>query len=100
MLLTERLIDGWALFRKGAGAVLGDVHAIFQADSKFAVNGDGGLVAETHSRLERALVAQDKIRPLMSIQADSMSGAMRKPGDFVAGAKAVVGDYLSSSRVH
>src|SRR5277367_857735 len=100
LFLTERLIDGRTLLAKHPGAVLGDVHAIFQAHSEFAENGDGGFVAEAHPRLHRALVAAHQIRPFVAIQADSVPGAMRESRELVARPESGIGDHLSSGGVH
>ena len=56
---AERLIDPGALAGKHPGPVLGDVHAIFQADSELAIDGDHRFVAEAHSGTQERPVAAD-----------------------------------------
>ena len=75
LLSSKRLIDGGALFAERANAALGNVHAIFQANAKFA--GDNhGLVTETHAGFQTGLVSFDEIGPFVNIQADAVTGAV------------------------
>ena len=97
---AERLVDGLALFGEHAGAVVGDVHAILQAHSEFAVDRDGRFVAEAHARLEARLVAAHQVRPFMAVQTDSVAGAMRQAWHFVTGAETGIGDHLARGGVH
>ena len=49
--LSKWCIDSRTLFGKHARAGFGDIQAIFQTHAKFAVYGDGRLVAEAHAGL-------------------------------------------------
>src|SRR5262249_11257138 len=89
----KRLLQIRALRRKQLSSVLGDVHVVFQSDTKFPADVDTRLVAETHIGRQRKSVAADKIGPLVAVHADSVSNTMSKA--FVVGTIASVCDYLS-----
>src|SRR5215510_6203215 len=97
---AERLIDRRALGGEQARALFGEVETVFQSDAEFTVDGDHRLVAETHSRPQQSLVSPNEIRPLMAVEADAVSGAVRQPRNLVVGAKAGVGYHFARSRVH
>src|SRR5438874_2351819 len=100
IILSKRLIDSRALLGKHSRAFLGDVHAVFQTDAEFTVNCDHGLVAETHSRLKAGLVPAYQVSPLVDIEPDAVTGAMRQAGHLIAGAKTEIGNHFSSRRIH
>src|SRR5579863_5463370 len=100
MALPEGLVDRGALFGEHARAVLGDIHAVLEADAELAVNRDGRFVAETHARFEPPLIAPHQVGPLVTVQANAVTGAMRQTGDLVARSKSVVGDHLARSCIH
>src|SRR5689334_17018487 len=100
MGLSKGLIDGRALFGKHARAVFGDVETVFEANTKLAVDDDGGLIAETHARLDFGLVAFHEVGPFVPVQADAVAGAMRQAGRLIARSEADVGDDFAGGRVH
>src|SRR5580700_9119942 len=89
---TKGLIDGRRLPRKGTRAVPGDVHTVFQTNAEFAVNGDHGLVAERHSRLQLQLIAAHQVGPLVNIEANAVTGPMRQARNLIIGSKSEIGD--------
>src|SRR5262245_60435231 len=97
---AERLIYRRALRGEQARALFGEVETVFQADAEFTVDGDHRLVAETHSRPQKSLVSPNEIRPLMAVEADAVSSAVRQPRNLVVGAKAGVSYHFARSRVH
>ena len=80
-------------------AALGDVHAVFEADAEFAVDGDGRLIAEAHAGLNFRLVAFDEIGPFVTVEADAVAGAMRQAWDTVAGSETSLGDDIAGGGV-
>src|ERR1039458_5436629 len=96
--IGKGVIDGGALLAEGANAAIGDVHAIFEANAKFA--GDNhGLVTETHAGFETGLVPFDAIGPFVNMEADAVAGAVRQARQFVAWAEACIGDDLARGGV-
>src|SRR5438132_11893534 len=90
--LPERLIDGRALPAEGARAVFGDIQAIFQTHAEFAIDGDGGLVAETHAGFQLRLVAAYQVGPFMAVQPDAVAGPVGQPRNLVARTESEIGD--------
>src|SRR5215207_6638657 len=88
---AERLVDRHTLRREEAGALLGDVETVFQADAELAIDGDHRLVAEAHSRRDRRGVAADEVGPLVAVEPDAMAGAVRQSRHPVVRAEAGIG---------
>src|SRR5215469_4753763 len=97
---AERLIDPGALAGKHPGPVLGDVHAIFQADSELAIDGDHRFVAEAHSGTQERPVASDQVGPLVAVQADAVAGAVRQARHFVTWTEAGIDNDFARRGVH
>src|SRR5581483_1722408 len=76
-----------------------DVETILEPDTELAVDHDRRLVAEAHPGLDLRLVAADEIRPLVAVEPDTVSRAMRQTWRLVVGAEARGGDHLSRCRI-
>src|SRR5205085_8459242 len=72
-LFPKRLFQTRALRGEQLGAIVGDVHVIFQAYAKFSAQVDSRLVAEAHARLEQSLVATHQVGPLVAVHADAVA---------------------------
>src|SRR5229473_3043058 len=88
----ERLINRWALVREKLRTILSNIQTVFQANSELAIDDNCRFVAKAHARLDRRLVPAHEVRPLMTVEADAVSGAVRQPGRLVIRTKARVGD--------
>src|ERR1700693_616008 len=99
-LLPEWLIDGRALLREHFGAALRDVHAVLEADAELTVDGDGGLVAEAHTRDDARFIATHQVGPLVAIQPDPVTRAVRQTRNLVAWPETRVGDHLARGGIH
>src|SRR5437764_3862080 len=66
-LWLKRLVNRCALFREKLWSIRRDVQAVFQTNSKLAVDHDCRFITETHSRLDRRLVAAHEVGPFMTI---------------------------------
>src|SRR5581483_5991444 len=97
---AEGLINRGALRGEHLRAAFGDVEAVFQTDTEFAVDGDHRLVAEAHSGLDAGLVAAHEVGPFVSVESDAVAGAVRQARHLVIRAEAGVGDHLARGGVH
>src|SRR5688572_3930767 len=95
----EWLVDRRTRLRKVCRATLGHIQAVFEADAELAVDGDHRLVAEAHAGRKRRLVAAHEVGPLVAVEPDAVTGAMRQAGHLVIRAEAGVGDHLASRGV-
>src|SRR6266566_4441750 len=98
--LTERLIDGRALLAERARAILRDVEAVFQANAELAIDGDHGLIADTHSGLEARLVSAHQVSPLVAVKPDTVAGTVGQAGHLVIRAETKSGDHFERGRIH
>src|SRR5256714_6057561 len=76
-----------------------DVQAVLEANTEFAIDGNRGFVAEAHSGLDWSFVAAHKVGPLMAVEADAVTGAMRQAGNFVVRTEAGIGDHFARRRI-
>lgn len=67
MTLAEGLIDGRTLCSEKPGSLRSDIETVLQPNAKLSVDHDGRLIAETHARLKRSLVAPYKVGPFMTV---------------------------------
>src|ERR1700690_2076119 len=95
--VPKRLLQRWTLRREQFGAVLQNMHVVFQSDAELSANVDSRLIAEGHLRLKFCRIAAHQIRPLVSIHAHAVSQAMREV--FEVWAVARIGDYLARGRI-
>src|SRR5262249_8624715 len=99
VILAEGFLDGTALRGEKFGAAFGNVHAVLEAYAEFFVIGNHRFVAKAHARTKRSFVAANQVRPLVSIESDAVTGAVRKSGDLVVRSEARIRDDLTRSRV-
>jgi len=59
--------------REQLGAVLGDVHVVFEAHAEFAAQVHSWFIAEHHARREFQLVAAHQVWPLVSVHAHAVA---------------------------
>src|SRR5262249_35010606 len=90
----EWLIDRGTRLREEFRTIFSDVQTIFQANSELAVNHNCWFVAEAHARLNLCFVAPHKVRPLVPVKPDAVTGAMRQAWHFVIRAKARISNYF------
>src|SRR5437868_10219495 len=96
--LPERPVDRGGRFGEPAGARLGHVEAVFEADSELAGDVDSGLVGEAHAGGELGRLAVDEVDRLVPLHADAVAGAVGGAGELVARAVAP-GLVLAADRV-
>src|SRR5437867_695351 len=96
---TERPINRRTLRRERLRTLFGYVHAVFESDTELAIDGYHRFVAKAHPGLKRRLVAAHQVSPLMAVQPDAVSGAMRQARNLVIRTEAGIGDHLASRRV-
>src|SRR6266542_1388810 len=97
---TEWLVNGRALLREKLCAAARNVKAVFQANSKLAIDYDRRFITKAHTSLNRRFVTAHKVCPFMSVQPDAVTGAMWQSGSFVIRAKAGVSDHFASGGVN
>src|SRR5271167_2911139 len=81
---SDGILDGLRERRKQLRAVRRHVPAVFQTYAEFSGNVNSRLVREAHAELERGRVAVDEISGLVTIETDTVTGAMGKPRELVA----------------
>src|SRR5678815_6084052 len=96
----ERTVHGRALFREEFRPLLGHVQAVLEPDPEFAVDGNGGFVAEAHAGSQPGAVATDEVGPLMPVQPDAVAGAVRQARHLVARPEPRIGDDFPGRVVH
>ena len=74
---SKWLVNRLTLLGEKLRPILSNVQTIFEPDPKLSINHYCWLITETHSWLNRRLVTPNEVCPLMTIQADPMSGSMR-----------------------
>ncbi len=79
------------------GTVIGDEHAVFDADAEFAVQVDAGLVGEDHAGLELGVVAAYQEGRFVHVEPDAVAHAVQKL--VVVGAVAGVSDDLAGGGI-
>src|SRR6185437_1817279 len=96
---TERLVDRGTLVSEKLRAFVSDVQTVFKSNSELAIDDDGGFIAKAHAGLNRGLVTTHEVGPLVAIQTDAVSGAMRQTRNFVVRPEARICDYFTRSRI-
>src|SRR5688572_3260597 len=96
----ERFVDRFTLLREELRPGLSYVKAVFQPNSKLAVNHHCWFITKTHSRLHGCLVSTHKVRPLVSVKTDTVTRAMRQAGHFIIRTKPGIGDHFARGRVN
>src|SRR4051812_35650460 len=91
----KRLVDRRALLREKSWPIRRDIETVFQANAELTIDHDCRLVAKTHPGLDRRLIATHEVGPLVTVEPDTVPGAMRQSGDFVIGTKPGISDHLA-----
>src|SRR5260221_7450823 len=91
----ERLINRRVLIREEPRAILSNVQTVFQANSDLAINNNRRFVAKAHARLNGRFVAAHKVGPFVSVESNTVTGAMRQAGNLVVRPEAGVGDHFA-----
>src|SRR5260370_27282842 len=97
---SKRIVNRRTLMREKLRTVLSDVKTVFQANSKLAVDHDRWFVAKAHAGLNRRLVATHKVSPLVTVEADAVTGAMRQARRLVIGTKAGFAEHFPRRIIH
>src|SRR5207247_3129510 len=95
----KRPVDRRTRLREPLRAGFGDVETVLESDPELTVDRDHRLVAEAHPGLQRRLVPPHEVRPLVTVEADAVTCAVRQAGHFVIGAEPGVGNHLARGRV-
>src|ERR1700751_2603810 len=74
----ERIVDRMGRLGEPARTGLGDDHVVLEANAELAIDADRRLVRECHAWPQHGLVALHEIRPLVDVEADAVSGAVRQ----------------------
>src|SRR5205823_3385064 len=96
---AKRLVDRRALLSEKLWTIFGNVQTIFQANSKLTIDCNRRFIAEAHAWLNRRLVPAHEVCPLVTVETDAVTGAMRQAGNIVVGTKARIGDHFARGGV-
>src|SRR5690349_11179054 len=91
----KRLVNRRALLREKPWSIGSDVETVFEANAELTIDHDCWLVAETHAGLDRRLVAANEVGPLVTVESDTMPGAMRQSRDFVVWPKPGISNHFA-----
>src|SRR6266550_5686661 len=98
--LPERLFNRWTLLGKKLRPGRSDVETILQTDSKLTIDHDRWFVAKAHPGLNRRLIATHKVSPLVTVEPDAVTSAMRQTRRLVIGTKARVRQNFSGGVIN
>src|SRR5262245_8945428 len=98
--MLKGFVNRLALFCEKLWTIRRDVQTVFESNTKLTVDHDRGFITETHTRLDRRLVAAHEVSPFVTIETDSMPGAMRQTRHFVIRTKTSINDHFARGRIH
>src|SRR5215813_4340856 len=97
--LAKGFIDRGTLLGEELRSVFSDVKTIFETYSELAVDYYGRFVTKTHPGFDWSFVAAHKVGPLVPVEPDTVTGAMRQARHFVIRTKSGIGDHFAGGRI-